>query len=202
MFISDLTINWIIANYISLVIGVIAGIIGNVIYNYVRERQKLRKIKLSVNTGWWEQIIYNPETPYCGEPEKIDYYFIEHSKTLYAGELNINIEGRIRRRYPLSDRRTWKVCGYLADDVFTLLYRADEGQKSRGCIYVKMRHEGYYEGYYLEEHLDEEKGVEIIDKTPLILRKVKDSEMIAGLIQWEKSEKLRESEENKIGKML
>lgn len=72
----------------------------------------------------------------------------------------------------------------MSDEILTLLYRAHEGQKSRGCIYVKMKSNDDFQGFYLEEHEDGK-----IDKTPLILRKVRDIEKIKDLNKWNKEMK-------------
>lgn len=146
-----------------------------------------RGIRSSNYTGWWEQRIYKIGDDSCtGDVIKTDYYLLKHSKNKYSGNLVINIEGTIRRMEPTTGR-AWNTSGYLADEVLTLLYRAYEGQKSRGCIYVKMKSNDDYQGFYLEEHQDGK-----IDKIPLIIRKVTDAEKIKSLNGWDKEIKKQE----------
>lgn len=76
--------------------------------------------------------------------------------------------------------------------MLTLLYRAYEGQKSRGCIYVKMKSNDDYQGFYLEEHQDGK-----IDKTPLTIRKVTEEEKIKCLNKWNKEAKRQEKAKKK-----
>ncbi len=152
-----------------------------------------RGIYSSIHTGWWEQCIYKIGDNSCtGDVVKTDYYLLKHSKNKYSGNLVINIEGTIRRKEPTTGR-AWNVSGYLADEVLTLLYRAYEGQKSRGCIYVKMKSNDDYQGFYLEEHQDGK-----IDKTPLIIRKVTDEEKIKYLNKWNKETKKQEKSKKKL----
>lgn len=151
---------------------------------YIHEN---RGVRSSIYTGWWEQCIYEIGDNNCeGNVVKTDYYLLKHSKNKYSGKLVINIEGTIRRKNP-STGRAWNVSGYLADEVLTLLYRAHEGQKSRGCIYVKMKSNDDYQGFYLEEHQDG-----MIDKIPLIIRKVTDVKKIKSLKEWNKNTKRQE----------
>lgn len=152
-----------------------------------------RGIHSSIYTGWWEQCIYKIGDNNCtGDVVKIDYYLLKHSKNKYSGNLVINIEGTIRRKEPETGR-SWNVSGYLADEVLTLLYRAHEGQKSRGCIYVKMKSNDDYQGFYLEEHQDGK-----IDKTPLIIRKVTNEEKINSLNKWNEEIKKQEKIKKKL----
>lgn len=148
---------------------------------------KNRGIRSSIYTGWWEQCIYEIGDDNCkGNVVKTDFYLLKHSKNKYSGSLVINIEGTIRRKEPTTGR-SWNASGYLADEVLTLLYRAHEGQKSRGCIYVKMKSSDDYQGFYLEEHQDG-----MIDKTPFIIRKVTDIEQIKCLNKWNENAKKQE----------
>lgn len=168
--------------------GIIAFITFLIDYLY-----RNRGIRSSIYTGWWEQCIYEVGDDDCkGKLLKVDYYLLKHSKSKYSGDLVINIEGTIRRRKP-KEGRTWNVSGYLADNILTLLYRAHEGQKSRGCIYAKMKSNDDFQGFYLEEHQDGK-----IDKTPLIIRKINDAEKIKSLNRWNKDLKRQE----KIAKMI
>lgn len=153
-------------------------------------------IRSSIYTGWWEQCIYKIGDNNCsGDVIKTDYYLLKHSKNKYSGSLVINIEGIIRRMEPTTGR-TWNVSGYLADEVLTLLYRAHEGQKSRGCIYVKMKSNDDYQGYYLEEHQDGK-----IDKIPLIIRKVTNVEKIKYLSKWNKKAKQQDKSKKKLARI-
>lgn len=155
-----------------------------------------RGIRSSIYTCWWEQCIYDIDDDDCkGKIQKTDYYLLKHSKNKYSEDLVINIEGTIRRKAPTTGR-SWNVSGYLADEVLTLLYRAYPGQKSRGCIYVKMKSNDDFQGFYLEEHADGK-----IDKTPLILRKVKDAEKIKDLNEWNRNMKKREKSQKKLIKI-
>ena len=164
--------------------GIIAFVTFLIDYLY-----RNRDIRSSRYTGWWEQYIYETGDDNCeGKVAKIDYYLLKHSKNKYSGDLVINIEGTIRRKKP-KEGRSWNVSGYLADDILTLLYRAHEGQKSRGCIYAKMKINDDYQGFYLEEHQDGR-----IDKTPLIIRKINDAEMVKTLNKWNSEAKSKEKE--------
>ncbi len=145
----------------------IAGYLFKRISNYVR----IRKSDIS---GWWEQLIYeNDDDAYEKSVVKRDYYRLKHTKTRYSGNLIINIKGKIRRAEPESERK-WDVLGYLDGDILTMIYQSGkQSQKSRGCIYVKLIPDDEFRGFYLEEHED---GV--IDKTPLVIRKVKGKKAI------------------------
>lgn len=168
--------------------GIIA-VIGFVI-KYFYKNRGTRK---SPYTGWWKQSIYEIGDDNCeAEPKKIDYYLLKHSKHKHSENLVINIEGTIRRKEP-EEGRTWNVSGYLADDTLTLLYRAHEGQKSRGCIYAKMQSNDDYQGFYLEEHRDGR-----IDKTPLIIRKINEPEQIRQLRRWNNDAKKKKKKINRI----
>lgn len=87
-------------------------------------------------SGKWIQSIYT-KADFSGTPIKQDIYNIKHKKTNYSGKLIINIEGTISRSYPkIQSHRKWDIIGYLDGDILTILYQAQEGQKSRGCIYA------------------------------------------------------------------
>ena len=124
-------------------------------------------------TGKWEQLIYDPLKPYEGEPEKIDIYRMKHFRYKYSGKLRKNIKGSIVGVFPKDrKKRKWKFYGYLDGNILTIIYQSKSGQKSRGCIYLRFvrdNNEEFFKGYYLEEHDGPEN---IIDKTPLILRKI------------------------------
>lgn len=167
--------------------------VGGFLIKYILDR---REIRVSPNTGWWEQCIYDIGDDNCeGDIVKKDYYLLKHSKNKYSGKLVINIEGTIRRKEP-NVGRMWNVSGYLSDEVLTLLYRAYEGMKSRGCIYVKMQGNDDYKGFYLEEHHDGK-----IDKTPLIIRKINDEEKIKELNEWNKEMKKLDKSRRKLAKI-
>lgn len=122
-------------------------------------------------SGEWEQQIYEASDVNCkGSPIKIDTYKIKHKKSIYAGKLVVNVTGTIMRNSPSgqTDKR-WNFIGYLDGDVLTIIYQSREGQKSRGCIYVKLVEDFKFKGYYLEEHKDGQ-----IDKTPLVIKKKRD----------------------------
>lgn len=166
---------------------------GGFLIKYIYQNQGVRS---SIYTGWWEQHIYKIGDDNCsGKVVKTDYYLLKHSKNKYSGSLVINIEGIIRRMEPRTGR-AWNVSGYLADEVLTLLYRAHEGQKSRGCIYVRMKSNDDYQGYYLEEHQDGK-----VDKTPLIIRKVTDAEKIKSLTEWNKKAKQQDKLKKKLARI-
>lgn len=180
---------WIQENINGIIVGLIPGIILG-IPHCVSKVWKHLKMRRSAFTGWWEQLIYDKDDEQCtGTPVKTDYYYLRHVKNKYTGDLVINMEGEIWRRLPY-EGRVWNVCGYLADDVLTLLYRAREGMKSRGCIYVKMQSNDEFKGFYLEEHEDGK-----IDKTPLIIKRVTDEIKIKELRIWKrkiiKTEKIK-----------
>lgn len=176
-------IHWIQENLDGIIVGLIPAIILGV-PGFIKKIWNNLKMRHSVYTGWWEQLIYEKGDDACnGQPIKTDYYYLKHVKNKYSGSLVINMEGRIWRKEPV-EGRTWNVCGYLADDILTLLYRASEGMKSRGCIYVKMQINDEFKGFYLEEHQDGR-----IDKTPLIIRKVNDEFRIRKLRLWKKKMK-------------
>ena len=114
------------------------------------------------------EIFDNSNDTYEGKAIKIDTYKVRHQKTKYSGKLVINISGIITRDFPTNQKhRKWDFSGYLEGSVLTILYQSSqEGQKSRGCIYVKLFKDFEFRGYYLEEHEDGK-----IDKTPVIIRK-------------------------------
>lgn len=128
------------------------------------------KSRNSAYNGTWEQLIYENNDVNCqGEIIKRDLYEIKHIRSKRTDKLVINMTGTIKRVYPIEQSaRIWDFFGYLDGDVLTIMYQSQEGQKSRGCIYLKLAPDFLFHGYYLEEHID---GT--IDKTPLILKKVK-----------------------------
>lgn len=124
-------------------------------------------------TGKWEQLIYDPSTPYEGKPTKKDIYYMKHYRFKHSDKLRKNVKGRIVGKEP-DDRkkRKWDFYGYLDGNVLTIIFQSDTGQKSRGCIYLKyvrFNEKDVFKGYYLEEH---DNPGNSIDKTPLILRKI------------------------------
>lgn len=158
-----------------LISGIVTGLIVAIIIHLIKQKYWKIKIGKSLYSGCWVQKIYkNDDDDYSGEPIKIDEYLVDHKKFKYTGKLTINISGTIRRLYPTNQsNRTWDFLGYLDGDVLTILYQSKEGQKSRGCIYVKLQYhqteKDDFRGFYLEEHKD---GT--IDKNPLIICKVEE----------------------------
>lgn len=146
--------------------GIIVSLIAAIICWGVKEILDARKIKKSIYSGVWEQLIYN-NSDYSGKPIKRDLYKLKHKKLSYSGKMTVNIRGTLSRIVPESQNyREWDVIGYLDGNILTMLYQAKEAQRSRGCIYVKLVADFEFRGYYLEEHKD---GT--IDKTPLIIKK-------------------------------
>lgn len=156
-----------------IIAGVIATFIATFIVFVIKKAIESAKMKHSEYTGQWDQLIYkNEDVLYEGEVIKRDRYNISHIKLLYSGKLIINIKGTIQRKFPLEqNHRRWDCIGYLDGDVLTILYQSDEAQKSRGCIYLRLENDFEFRGYYLEEHRDG-----MIDKTPVILKKVKSED--------------------------
>lgn len=170
MFIINFCSKIISSNVESFTVGIFSGIVVTFIIPYIARRLKEHSSKFS---GYWEQLIYEKgDDNYKGSAIKIDYYKLRHVKLRYSGKLVQNITGEIKRKKPKIGRK-WEIFGYLDGDILTMIYQSEEGQKSRGCIYVKMQPDYEFQGFYLEEHKD---GV--IDKTPLIIRKVQDKKKI------------------------
>lgn len=146
--------------------GIIVSIVAAGIWYIIIEMLKIIKIKRSIYSGQWEQLIYENDD-YIGEPIKKDIYNLKHKKLRYSGKMTVNIVGTISRISPEKQKyRQWDVVGYLDGNILTMMYQAKEAQKSRGCIYVKLFTDFEFRGYYLEEHDD---GT--IDKIPLIIKK-------------------------------
>lgn len=159
-------ITWIQNNMDGLIVGVITGIVVLIIGWFANKCLLYYNTRSSKYSGKWIQSIYT-KADFSGTPIKQDIYNIKHKKTNYSGKLIINIEGTISRSYPkIQSHRKWDIIGYLDGDILTILYQAQEGQKSRGCIYAKLYTDFEFRGYYLEEHKD---GT--IDKTPVIIKK-------------------------------
>lgn len=152
-----------------LITGVITGVISTGIVVWITSVYQTFKSRHSEYSGLWEQLIfpYNDEN-YEEVPRKRDFYDMQHKKMRNTDKLVINIFGTIQRDYPQRSKE-WDINGYLDGDVLTILYQSKAGQKSRGCIYLILYKDYEFRGFYLEEHKD---GT--IDKTPLILRKLKD----------------------------
>lgn len=168
--ISDFIVN----NYVGIAIGIITGLAATAIFQLINNIRWRIKIGKSRYSGHWVQMIYPKyDLDYACEPEKIDVYTLKHKKFKYTGKLIDNVSGTIQRVYPPEQcKRSWDFFGYLDGGIMTILYQADEGQKSRGCIYLKLKYQNGlddFRGYYLEEHDD---GT--IDKTPVVLFKVEE----------------------------
>lgn len=162
-------LEWIQSNFNGLIVGIITGFIVSIVCFMLNQLVCIVKIRNSKFSGEWEQLIFN-NNYYEGNPIKRDVYKLKHKKIRYSGKLIINIEGTIIRIFPQDQKhRKWDFIGYLEGEVLTILYQAQEGQKSRGCIYVKLYNDFEFRGYYLEGHKD---GT--IDKTPLIIKKRRD----------------------------
>ena len=151
---------------------IVAIISGLIVAGLIASANKIVdwiNIKTSKYSGKWWQYIYD-NFEYEGEPIKTDIYHIKHRKAKYTGKLTVNITGTIKRVKPEShNHRKWDIIGYLDGDVLTIIYQSYEGQKSRGCIYVRLYGDFEFRGFYLEEHKD---GT--IEKLPLIIKKMKD----------------------------
>lgn len=162
---------WINANSGGIIAGVISSCIVCLVCFFLKKFINFIKIGQSEFTGTWRQFIYAPDdTDYKGEIVKEDKYEIKHSKLKYAGKLVTNVRGTIQRVSPTDQgHRRWDCIGYLDGEVLTILYQSMEAQKSRGCIYLRLFKDFEFRGYYLEEHKDG-----LIDKTPVIIRKVVD----------------------------
>lgn len=163
-------LDWICMNFNGILVGIITTAICGVATLIIGKLFSSLKNRKSEYTGEWEQLIYNNGDDECqGKPIKQDRYELIHSKHRHSGNLVVNVHGTIRRIIPsTSNSRQWKFIGYLNGNVLTILYQAKEGQRSRGCIYLRLVSDFQFKGYYLEEHKD---GT--IDKTPLIIRKVR-----------------------------
>lgn len=161
-------INWIQTNLDALIVGIVTGLLVAFIGFATNKFIWIFKISKSKFSGEWEQYIFaDDNNTYEGVPIKKDVYKLKHKKISYSGKLVINIEGTIKRDSPSEqNHRKWDFIGYLDGDILTILYQSQEGQKSRGCIYVRLFKDFEFRGYYLEEHRD---GT--IDKTPLIIKK-------------------------------
>jgi hypothetical protein len=161
---------WITANANGIVIGILTGIIVAIIAYCFKNIISYWKSRNSAYNGTWEQLIYeNDDVNYQGEIIKRDIYQIKHIRYKHTEKLVVNMTGTIKRVYPIvQNARIWDFFGYLDGDVLTVIYQSQEGQKSRGCIYLKLVSDLKFQGYYLEEHRDG-----MIDKTPLILKKLK-----------------------------
>ena len=158
--------NWVQENFNGIIVGLITGFIVSIVCFGLTKAHEIFKIKKSKFSGEWEQQIFD-EDSYEGKPIKTDIYKLKHKKIRYSGRLVVNIEGTIIRKYPIQQEpKKWNFIGYLDGDILTMLYQSQEGQRSRGCIYVKLYRDFEFRGYYLEEHKD---GT--IDKTPLIIKK-------------------------------
>lgn len=162
-------LEWICANINGILVGIIGSAIFAIITLVIRKSYSSLKSGKSEYTGEWEQFIYEDGDDDCqGDPIKTDKYELIHSKHRRSRNL-VNIHGTIKRILPSTPNdRQWKFIGCLEGDILTILYQANEGQKSRGCIYLRLVSDFQFKGYYLEEHKD---GT--IDKTPLIIRKVR-----------------------------
>lgn len=157
---------WITNNRDGIIVGIITSIIVTFGVWLIKNGVQLYVNRSSKYSGKWIQMIYE-RNDYLGNPIKEDVYNIKHKKIRYGGKMIINVEGTIERSYPESQKhRKWDVIGYLEGDVLTLLYQSHEGQKSRGCIYVKLYTDFEFRGFYLEEHKDGR-----IDKTPVVIKK-------------------------------
>lgn len=163
-------LDWICANFNGILVAIITTAICGGATFVIGKLFGLMKKRESEYTGEWEQLIYeNGDNDCQGKPIKQDRYELKHSKHRRSDSLVVNVRGTIRRIVPVaSNNRQWKFIGYLDGNVLTILYQANEGQRSRGCIYLKLVSDFQFKGYYLEEHKD---GT--IDKTPLIIRKVR-----------------------------
>ena len=168
--------NWIQSEQTGLIVGIVTGVVSSLIVAIAGAALTriywCLKIRKSEYSGIWRQEIYE-NNDYSGRPIKVDEYEIKHKKLLYSGKLTVNITGKIHRKEPANeDHRWWDFVGYLDGDILTILYQSIEGQKSRGCIYVKLSHQNGqddFRGFYLEEHIDGK-----VDKTPLIIKKVRN----------------------------
>lgn len=147
-----------------------SGVLMAIVYAGKNSFYYLR-IRRSKYTGKWDQLIYlQGDDTYQGGVVKQDQYEIKHMKLRYSGHLVINIRGTIRRVSPPDQaHRRWDCIGYLDGDILTILYQSMEGQKSRGCIYLRLIKDFEFRGYYLEEHKDS-----TIDKVPVIIKKAVD----------------------------
>lgn len=158
-------VEWLIENWSGILVGLVSSVIFQLIILFISSIINKFKVGISKFSGEWEQLIFSNNS-YEGDPIKKDVYKLKHTKIRYSGELSINMKGSIIRTFPINDNKKWKFIGYLDGDILTILYQSEEGQKSRGCIYVKLYKDYEFRGYYLEEHRDGK-----IDKTPLIIRK-------------------------------
>ena len=144
--------DWIQNNQNNLAVGLIVGLIPMILTSFIKFSiycWKNFKVRKSPFTGWWEQFIYEDDDEQCkGKVIKNDYYYLKHVKNKYPGNLVINMEGKIRRKLPKVGK-AWNVCGYYEGEILILLYRAHEGMRSRGCIYVKMQSNDDFRGFYL-----------------------------------------------------
>lgn len=154
-------------NIDGIIVGFLTGPVVTGIITFIIWAVRLCIVRNSEYSGLWEQLIfpYGDDT-YTEIPVKRDFYNMKHKKMKYSGKLIINISGTIQRDYPKIGRK-WDMEGYLDGNVLTIIYQSQEGQKSRGCIYLTLYKDYEFRGFYLEEHRD---GA--IDKTPLILRKI------------------------------
>ena len=159
---------WLSNNLSGIIVGIISSGIVVVMGWFGKTYLGYLRIKKSEYTGKWDQFIYaQDDDMYQGEVLKRDQYEIKHSKVKYTGNLVTNLCGTIQRVFPLEQtHRHWDFIGYLDGEVLTILYQAMEGQKSRGCIYLRLYRDFEFRGFYLEEHKDGN-----IDKTPVIIKK-------------------------------
>lgn len=123
--------------------------------NFLMQYVKKKIVKPSPYTGIWIDEIYDHSDN--EKIIKIDYFEINHDP-----QSNI-ITGQGHRIFPIEQAyRRWNIIGMVQGSFLSFSYCANIPQKSSGSVYLKLKKDYTYEGYYLGEHNDGE-----IDQTAI-----------------------------------
>jgi HAD superfamily phosphoserine phosphatase-like hydrolase len=137
-----------------IVIALLAGIIASIVkYIFLYKQSKY--------TGQWKSEIYDEK----GLIVKRDFYYLKHNK------ITKTLKGKGCRYIPSSQaHRRWKLNGILNGEHLIIAFNADDGQKSDGCVYTKMKKDYVFEGNYLRidnnnENVIKKIGIKITKNT-------------------------------------
>lgn len=124
-----------------LIVGILVGIIGTFIYNFISKLLKRYKDRKSFYSGKWESEICDVEGNTVKEDE------------LDLIESHGKIKGEMRRLRPKDQNdREWMVSGFARNGHILLsIIAKDEKQASDGSVYVVLKNDNIYEGFYLKK---------------------------------------------------
>ena len=124
-----------------ILIGILIGIIGTFSYNVIARLVKRYKDRKSFYSGRWNSEIYDAE----GKVAKEDVLDLIESHGVIKGEM-----ARVRPSY--QNDREWIVSGFVRNGHMLLsIIAKDETQASDGSVYVVLKTDKVYEGFYLKK---------------------------------------------------